>query len=455
MKLILDQFVLKTNKIDKLLIILIFFFPLSLSISILFADLSASLVALITLILILRKENKKMFYDIRKKIYFFFIFYVFILISLIFSISFRESFLPSFFYFRYFIFALGIFFLLKKYDFFNKILLYSISLTFIIVILDSFFQYFFLRNFLNYSPPNFYNSSGLGAVHHITSFFNDEKKLGSYLVRLLPFLISLLYFFDFKKINYLYFGLTGIIIFLTTERTALLLFMVFSLFYFLIIKKKIRFVVIVIITLLSLLIFNPGFKYKYITYTMMQIGLIESNWSKNEKDIIRYYSKEHENFAYTAIQIFKKNIFKGSGIKTFYKACNDLKKNQQIFNNNTNETIIKKTSSFFNRNNQLKCSTHPHSTYFQILSDTGLFTFILVVIFFIYILSNNIKILFKKKLNKFDLCFYFLNIGIILNLLPFIPSGNFYNNWLSLILFYPLGLWLYINQKIIKNDSER
>ena len=117
MKLILDQFILKTNKIDKLLIILVFFFPLSLSISILFADLSASLISLVILILFLRKESNKLFYDIRKKIYFFFIFYLLILISLFFSISFKDSFLPSFFYFRYFLFALGIFYLLKKYEF--------------------------------------------------------------------------------------------------------------------------------------------------------------------------------------------------------------------------------------------------------------------------------------------------------------------------------------------------
>ena len=116
--------------------------------------------------------------------------------------------------------------------------------------------------------------------------------------------------------------------------------------------------------------------------------------------------------------------------------------------------ILENEKDLLNRNNKLKCSTHPHSTYFQILSDTGIFAFIFVMIFFIFVLKKNIKILFKKKLNNFDLCFYFLNVGIILNLFPLIPSGNFYNNWLSLILFYPFGLWLYINQKIkINNQS--
>ena len=74
MKLILDQFIHKTVKIDKLLIVLIFFFPLSLSISIFFADLSASLIALIIFILIFKKENHSLFYSIRRKVYFFFVF---------------------------------------------------------------------------------------------------------------------------------------------------------------------------------------------------------------------------------------------------------------------------------------------------------------------------------------------------------------------------------------------
>ena len=70
-----------------------------------------------------------------------------------------------------------------------------------------------------------------------------------------------------------------------------------------------------------------------------------------------------------------------------------------------------------------------------------------MVIFFIYILKNNIKILLKKKLNNFDLCFYFLNIGIILNLLPLVPSGNFYNNWLSALIYLPIGFYFYFNKK--------
>ena len=90
MKLTFDQFILKTNILDKILITLIFFFPLFLSISIFVADLSDSIIAIIILILILKKKNIEIFNGIEKEIYFFSAFYILILISLISSVSLEE-----------------------------------------------------------------------------------------------------------------------------------------------------------------------------------------------------------------------------------------------------------------------------------------------------------------------------------------------------------------------------
>ena len=450
MKLTFDQFILQTNNLDKILITLVFFFPIFLSISIFAADFSASLMAIIILILIIKKKNILFFNEIKKEIFFFSALYLFILISLIFSISIKESFLPSIFYFRFFLFALGIFYLIKKYDFFKKILLYSICFTFIIVLSDSIFQYFFLKNIFNYPILI------LSEKHVLTSFFNDEKKLGSYLVRLLPFLLSLLYYFNFRKIHYLFFAITGIVIFFASERVALFLFIILSIFYFLIIKKKFQFILIGFLILSSLFINNNTFRFQYLDQTLMQLGIKDAKWNEHYNDVIRYYSKEHEDLSYTALKIFQKNIFTGSGIKTFYTVCNNLKNEKKTqFNKKKLSDKKKDTKKKFitlDRNNQLRCSTHPHNTYFQILSDTGIFVFIFVFMFFLYIIKKIINILLKKNINNIDLCFYFLNIGILLNLFPLIPSGNFYNNWLSLILFYPFGLWLYVNQKIRINE---
>ena len=81
----------------------------------------------------------------------------------------------------------------------------------------------------------------------------------------------------------------------------------------------------------------------------------------------RYFSKEHEDLALTAFTIFKDNYLNGTGIKTFHDVCNLYKLNEK-----------KKNISYLdylNRNNKITCSTHPHSTYLQILSEIGIFGF--------------------------------------------------------------------------------
>ena len=61
MKIIFDEFIKQTNKIDKLLIILVLFFPLLLSISIFLSDLFASIVAIIVLFLLFNQKIKNFF----------------------------------------------------------------------------------------------------------------------------------------------------------------------------------------------------------------------------------------------------------------------------------------------------------------------------------------------------------------------------------------------------------
>ena len=100
-------------------------------------------------------------------------------------------------------------------------------------------------------------------------------------------------------------------------------------------------------------------------------------------DIIRYYSYEHENLSFTGLKAFQKNILFGTGVKSFYFYCRDtIKKFQYI----TNE-----------RGNRLVCSTHPHNTYIQILSEIGIFGFIMILLFFMSVLFINIKILLNKN----------------------------------------------------------
>ena len=90
------------------------------------------------------------------------------------------------------------------------------------------------------------------------------------------------------------------------------------------------------------------------------------------------------------------------------------------------------------------CTTHPHNFYLQLLGETGLAGFIILLSLFIYltflILKNFINSFFNKRiLTNFQIT---LLIGFIMTLLPLIPNGNFFNNWISMILFYPVGFYI-------------
>ena len=58
-----------------------------------------------------------------------------------------------------------------------------------------------------------------------------------------------------------------------------------------------------------------------------------------------------------------------------------------------------------------------------------------------------------KQIPNIYKSFYLLNLGIIMNLMPFIPSGSFFNNWINLIIYFPIGFWFYLFLKVNKNKS--
>jgi O-antigen ligase len=427
----------KINLADKFLITTILLIPLSLAISIFTADFLPSVSSLIFIFIFLSKDLD-IFKKIKKEIIFFFIFYLIILTSLFLTEYKSESFLASFFYFRYFLLSLIIFYLLKKYNFFFKIFYKVILLSIGLVVLDSLIQYIFGTNLLGYGLV----VNREGEMIYLSGFFNEEKKLGSYLVRFLPLILSIIYFNEKKislKIELIILSFIGISVFLATERTALLLLLIIYFFYFLLSEKKLFFISIALIVFTFLFTFQKTLTQKYIFFTLEQTGLITlKNPSERpiNRDIVRYYSYEHENLSYTGLRAFQNNFLFGTGVKSFYFHCRDTVEKYQ-YNNNQ-------------RKNRLVCSTHPHNTYVQILSEIGIFGFILILFFFVSILFTNFKIILNKNKNNLIKSYFFINLSIIINIMPLIPSGSFFNNWISLMIFFPIGFLLYMRDNIKK-----
>jgi O-antigen ligase len=97
------------------------------------------------------------------------------------------------------------------------------------------------------------------------------------------------------------------------------------------------------------------------------------------------------------------------------------------------------------------CTSHPHNFYLQLLSETGILGFIFILTLFSYfiflICKNFILQIFNKKkfLTNFQIC---LLLHFVITLLPMIPNGNFFNNWLSMIMFLPVGFYIFSARKI-------
>lgn len=432
----------KVELIDKFLSSIILLIPLSLAISIFLADLFTSISGIILILIIFRKKNTDIFLLVKREIIFFVILYLIILTSLIFTNFKSISFLPSFFYFRYFLLTLSIFYLLKKYDFFIRIFCYSIMLSILIVIIDSFIQLYFGYNLFGYEKTGYIGDlMGKDELIHITGFFDEEKKLGSYLVRFFPLILSIIYLYHKKILPIVELSLMiaiGILVYFSSERAALFLLLIIYFYYFFISNKKIYFLSSFILVSIFLFSQETRLNSKYFNFTLQQTGLeniFSSNKKQNSNTRVRYYSEEHENLSYTGIEIFKKNYLFGTGIKSFYHECNRLVKDGFVDENNK-------------RNNKLVCSTHPHNTYLQILSEIGIFGFLIIIYLFFTSFFTNLKILFKKNKSDLNKAYFFINLSIIINLMPLIPSGSFFNNWISLMIFFSLGFWVYIKDKI-------
>ena len=213
--------------------------------------------------------------------------------------------------------------------------------------------------------------------------------------------------------------------------------------------KKIRLFTLIssfiIISLITLM--DSSYKTRIIDHTLDQMGIIPSDIinqeSLEENNInqllkLNIFSDQHSAHYKSSLKIFLDNIFFGIGIKNFRHYCDEKA-----------------------YNGPWACSSHSHNTYIQLLSETGTIGFLFIFLLFALLIYHSLVYLkgyFKKKqiFNDFEIC---LLSSILISLWPIVPTGNFFNNWLSIIYFFPCGilLWsfnkrkkIYVNKFTIK-----
>ena len=405
--------------------------PIFLVLSIAIVEGIIFLVSIFTIYCLIKK--KVITKNFKIYIYIFGIFWLILILSSLFSNYQITSIIKSVSYLRFFLLSVGFYiifsFNLKFIKYFFYVCFFVISILFF----DTIYQLILGENSIGFKIIQYARPS---------SFFKDELKLGSFIVRILPIIMSFYFLriIEQKIVFFLIFIFSIIIIILSGERASLFILVLYLLgvltFIKINFKLKISFVLFFIFILFTIFYLNHHTRNRIVNETINEIY---------QNRNLQVFSENHTAHYKTAIKIFLDHKLFGSGIKSFRHECKKKKYNIVLKRDLENNSILVDS-----------CSTHPHNTYIQLLSETGLlsFTFFLILYFFLIfkLLKKNY---YKKKIFNHD-CYNFekmLILSILVNFFPFMPTGNFFNNWLSTLYFLPISFLLFqYNNKLWKNS---
>ena len=302
----------------------------------------------------------------------------------------------------------------KKFTFYFFIILLS---AFLILLIDGFYQYFTSYNFLGYHYGG----------NRLSGMFGEEQKLGTFLIRLLPLLLALAsisknYFFssDYFLLFFTLFN-WGDDIYYRRKKchyTLSYIFFMFRLDSFKNKKLKITFLFILFLSVFIMLS-QTNIKQRVI------INSFESFNFNNNSDTY-FISKDHQGMLLSSLRMFQQNIFTGIGPKMYRYECENEKYFIQLSND---ENFIS------------YCSTHPHNIYAQLFSETGVFGGLIISIIFLiltYLIVKEFMIYGSGSANNNNYKLLLL-LALFVNIVPFVPSYNFFNNWISIVYYLPVG----------------
>ena len=408
------------NLTFNLLTFILFTIPLSIVTGPFLPDLSIIFAFFLYLYLLIKKK-----FELKLSLYLIisFAFFVLILLSFLYSYSDKTISGGYLFYFRFSLLGLMIFSILKHNDHLLHLFYPFLSLVLFVVSCDAIFQYMTGFNFLGYEDL---------VENRISGFFKTEYILGKYL-----FFTSVVYIYLYLKLEkryryffYFNFCLISVALILSGERTSIILFVMFITLFSILydeigLMKKILIIIFIPLIISFIIISNPNYFERF--YPGFEISL--SSISDPSKLINMSNQYFYNNFMYyidffrVSISIFYENIFLGIGPKMYRVECLDY--------------IIDYSYA---------CSTHPHNTYLQLLSETGIFTAIIVfalwLLSLILLIKQFVFVFIYKKIYLSQNLIIFV-IAYFVMLFPFLPNNSFFNNNSSILLYYPLGFFLY------------
>ena len=392
-------------------------------------------------------RNRNLDYFKDKKILFLFLFSLYIAINSIIQISYNDLKIQSIFHFRFVVFSVSIIFILEYFNdkkISQNYLLKFVFLLITFVLSDSLYQFFMGKNVFGFEIIN----------NRISSIFGDELILGSFLLKILPIILWLIFYtkFNIKKHKhklYFFFSFYFITIYLSGERTSFILLFLSVILYLIFLKQIRKIFITSMIVLLSFMsvtaTFNIGnsdpFNRIFIkTFNQIQNKFLiqldhkvkqnnfEFEIKKKEKikNKIFFFSDHHSLHLVLAFHLFSENPIFGKGPGGFRNYCRNVMYDSKIG----------------------MCTTHPHNFLMQILSETGILGFIFYFSGLLFLIIKVFSYTNRDKPLKDKNCFLIISIGLFVSLFPLVPSGNFFNNWLSINNYYFLGVYLYSYKKV-------
>ena len=184
------------------------------------------LISILSLWFLYYTFSKKYFFIYKNIFFYFFLSFCLVcILSSLLSDHILVSLKSSIFYFRIGIFALLISYLINKNKKIIHYFYFSFLITFSLLIIDGYFQYFTGYNLIGFEAN----------TDRISSFFGDELILGSYLSRLTPLFLALFIVKPNKQFwEYIFIPtlilMIALLILMSGERASLLFFIIFLAF---------------------------------------------------------------------------------------------------------------------------------------------------------------------------------------------------------------------------------
>jgi len=373
-----------------------------------FPDLIVSLSSLVFLIYVFK--NKLFYYFNKKPLIIFFIFCAYcILVSIFVAKDMMLSFESSLFYFRIGVFSCLIWHLIEQDRKILNYFYFLLVISILALIVDGYIQFFTGTNILGLPKKG----------PRISSFFGDEKIMGSYLSRLFPLLFALFVVKKKKKLEvyfmfFFFFLLSGLVL-ISGERAAFAFYCLSFLFILIFMKvyEKLRIILSVGSAIVIIIIIS--------SFDQVKNRMVSDPTNTITKSI---FTPAHDSLIRTAYNMFKDKPLIGHGPKMFRVICKDEKYAVGI----------------------TPCMTHPHNFYVQLLAETGIIGFSFLFSAFVYVLYcsyrqfKSIVLRQKRYLTDYQVC---LLAGILITVWPLTANGNFFHNWLMIVYSLPVGFYLH------------